>query len=71
MLWHFNEFQLWFPYANTVYTYLYYIEESVCVTDVTSLPQRVLWERGYNVYHNAYDGNESPNCCHGRVDDQL
>ncbi len=28
---------------------------SVCpsVTDVTSLPQRVLWERGYNVYRNA------------------
>ncbi len=36
------------------------------VTDVTSLPQRVLWERGYNVYHNAYAGNESPNCCRGR-----
>ncbi len=38
--------------------------ESVCVcvsvTDVTSLPQRVLWERGYNVYRNAYAGNESP-----------
>ncbi len=36
--------------------------ESVCVsvTDVTSLLQRVLWERGYNVYHNAYAGNESP-----------
>ncbi len=32
------------------------------VTDVTSLPQRVLWERGYNVYCNAYAGNESPNC---------
>ncbi len=31
------------------------------VTDVTSLPQRVLWERGYNVYRNAYAGNESPN----------
>ncbi len=27
-----------------------------------SLPQRVLWERGYNVYRNAYAGNESPNC---------
>ncbi len=42
--------------------------ESVCpsvcpsVTDVTSLPQRVLWERGYNVYRNAYAGNESPSC---------
>ncbi len=37
---------------------------SVClsVTDVTSLPQRVLWERGYNVYRNAYAGNEPPNC---------
>ncbi len=33
------------------------------VTDVTSLPQRVLWERGCNVYRNAYAGNESPNCC--------
>ncbi len=33
-----------------------------CVTDVTSLPQRVLWERGYNVYRNAYAGNESPSC---------
>ncbi len=32
------------------------------VTDVTSLPQRVLWERGYNVYRNAYAGNESPTC---------
>ncbi len=33
----------------------------VCVsgTDVTSLPQRALWERGYNVYRNAYAGNES------------
>ncbi len=30
------------------------------VTDVTSLPQRVLWEQGYNVYRNAYAGNESP-----------
>ncbi len=43
---------------------------SVCVcvcesvTDVTSLPQRVLWERGYNVYRNAYAGNESPNSRH-------
>ncbi len=37
---------------------------SVClsVTDVTSLPQCVLWERGYNAYRNAYAGNESPNC---------
>ncbi len=35
------------------------------VTDVTSLPQRVLWERGYNVYRNAYAGNESPNCWYG------
>ncbi len=26
-----------------------------------SLPQRVLWERGYNVYRNAYAGNEFPN----------
>ncbi len=34
----------------------------LCVTDVTSLPQRVLWERGYKVYYNAYAGNESPNC---------
>ncbi len=35
---------------------------SVClsVTDVTSLPQRVLWERSYQVYSNAYAGNESP-----------
>ncbi len=32
----------------------------VSVTDVPSLPQRVLWERGYNVYRNAYAGNESP-----------
>ncbi len=32
------------------------------VTNVTSLPQRVLWERGYKVYYNAYAGNESPNC---------
>ncbi len=29
------------------------------VTDVTSLPQRVLWEQGCNVYHNAYAGNEA------------
>ncbi len=34
---------------------------SVC-NGCTSLPQRVLWERGYNVYRNAYAGNESPNC---------
>ncbi len=27
---------------------------------MTSLPQRVLWERGYKVYSNAYAGNESP-----------
>ncbi len=47
--------------------YNYYInQDPVClsvrlsVTDVTSLPQRVLWERGYNVYRNAYAGNESP-----------
>ncbi len=33
---------------------------------MTSLPQRVLWERGYKVYYNAYAGNESPNCCRGR-----
>ncbi len=42
------------------------ISRIVCVclsvTDVTSLPQRGLWERGYNVYRNAYAGNESPNC---------
>ncbi len=38
----------------------------LCVTDVTSLPQRVLRERGYNVYRNAYAGNESPNCWYGR-----
>ncbi len=25
----------------------------VSVTDVTSLPQRVLWERGYNIYRNG------------------
>ncbi len=31
-----------------------------------SLPQRILWERGYKVYYNAYAGNESPNCCSGR-----
>ncbi len=36
------------------------------VTDVTSLPQRILWERGCKVYYNAYAGNESPNCCNGR-----
>ncbi len=36
------------------------------VTDVTSLPQRVPWERGYKVYHNAYAGNESPTYCSGR-----
>ncbi len=34
----------------------------LCVTDVMSLPQRVLWERGCKVYYNAYAGNESPNC---------
>ncbi len=44
----------------------------VCVPfmDVTSLPQRVLWERGYNVYYNAYAGNKSPKCCsrrHGQL----
>ncbi len=41
---------------------------SVCVsvTDVTSLPQRVLWERDYKVYYNAYAGNESPNSGSGR-----
>ncbi len=41
---------------------------SVClrVTDVTSLPQHVLWERGYNVYRNAYAGNESPRYGYGR-----
>ncbi len=38
----------------------------VSVTDVTSLPQRTLWERDYKVYYNAYSGNESPNCCSGR-----
>ncbi len=37
-----------------------YVGVCPCVTDVTSLPQRVLWERGYNVYRNAYAGNESP-----------
>ncbi len=36
------------------------------VTDVTSLPQRILWERDYMVYYNRYSGNESPNCCSGR-----
>ncbi len=43
--------------------------ESVCVsvclsvTDVTSLPQRILWERDYkSIYYNAYAGNESRNC---------
>ncbi len=36
------------------------------VTDVTSLPQRVLWERDYKVYHNVYSGIESPTCCSGR-----
>ncbi len=46
--------------------------ESVCpsVTDVMSLPQRVIWERGYNVYRNAYAGNESPNWAptrHGKI----
>ncbi len=30
---------------------------------MTSLPQRVLWERGYKVYCNAYAGNESPKWC--------
>ncbi len=44
---------------------------SVCVclsvTDVTSLPQRILWERGYTVYCNAYSGNESPNGRHGHL----
>ncbi len=42
--------------------------ESVClsVTDVTSLPQRILWERCYKVNYNAYAGNESPNCWSGR-----
>ncbi len=60
-------------FSKTMYTmdvyYQYYKLDrckSVCVcvclsvTDVTSLPQRVLWERGYNVYRNAYAGNESP-----------
>ncbi len=51
-----------------VYLSIYTISRivSVClsVTDVTSLPQRALWERGYNVYHHAYAGNESPNCRH-------
>ncbi len=39
-------------------------QDSVClsVTDVTPLPQRILWERGYKVYSNTYSGNESPNC---------
>ncbi len=36
------------------------------VTNVTSLPQCIVWERGYKVYYNAYAGNESPNCCSGR-----
>ncbi len=39
-------------------------ERSLCVCvchGCDSLPQRVLWERGYNVYRNAYAGNESPN----------
>ncbi len=36
------------------------------VTDVTSLLQRVLSERGYKVYCNPYAGNESPNCCSGQ-----
>ncbi len=38
----------------------------VYVTDVTSIPQRVLWERGYKVYYNTYSGNESPTYCSGR-----
>ncbi len=33
---------------------------------MTSLPQRILWERGYKVYYKAYAGNKSPNCCSGR-----
>ncbi len=33
----------------------------LCVMDVTSFPQRILWERDYKVYYNAYSGNESPN----------
>ncbi len=40
------------------------VKMSVCVsvTDVTSLPQRVLWERGYNVYRKATLGT-SLNWC--------
>ncbi len=43
--------------------------DSMCLsvhTDVTSLPQCVLWERDYKVYYNVYAGNESPSCCSGR-----
>ncbi len=54
--------------GQSVSVYQCYIKDPVCpsVTDVTSLPQRVIWERGYNVYHNAYTGNESPNCWSAR-----
>ncbi len=38
-----------------------YQGKCLSVTDVTSLPQRVLWERGKNVYRNVYAGKESPN----------
>ncbi len=61
--------------SRIAYVYMYNINiitrkgVCVCVTDVTSLPQRVLWERGYNVYHHAYAGNESPNCCRHAVVD--
>ncbi len=30
-----------------------------CVTDMTSLPERAVWEQGYKVYYNASAGNES------------
>ncbi len=39
-----------------------------CVTDVTSLPQHALWERGHKVYSNAYSGNESRLRYNKRVD---
>ncbi len=47
----------------------YIIQDSVCVSvcnGCDSLPQRVLWERGYIVYRNAYAGNESPKMWSGR-----
>ncbi len=57
-------------HVNTMSYIINTLTWTVCVclsiTDVTSLLQRILWERCYKVYYNAFAGNEAPNCCSGR-----